>query len=105
MEAHGDVYRVLVQGGLGVDSEVGAIVDRLRRTTVDRVATRAGLPRSVAVEVALYGWVCFTENACLEWLRRREDSGPPDLDRAALVRLLSGALTGAIAGCGEVADA
>lgn len=96
---NGDVYRVLVQGGLGVDSEVGAIVEGLRRRTMERVAERAGLRRGPAVDVALYGWVCFAENACLEWLTKKR------LGRAAMVSLLTGALVGALAGCGEKIDA
>jgi len=96
---NGDVYRVLVQGGLGVDPEVAAVVEGLRRDTMTRVADRAGLRRSPTLDVALYGWVCFAENACLDWLGRAE------VDREAMVKLLTGALLGAVAGCGEALDA
>lgn len=94
-------YRVLVQGGLGVDEQVGAIVERLRRQLVDRVLDRLGAKRSDAAELATYGWVCFCEHACLDWL------GRPSVTEDQMVALLLGALQGALAAAGvtEVSDA
>ncbi|MEC7521852.1 MAG: TetR/AcrR family transcriptional regulator [Myxococcota bacterium] len=94
VEDHGDVYRVLVQGGLGVDPEVAAIVERLRRTTVERVTSRMRVTASPALRLAIYGWVCFAEHACLEWLSQ------PEVDADAMLALLTGALAGAISGAG-----
>jgi len=96
---NGDAYRVLVQGGLGVDDEVGVIVEGLRRTSADRIARRAGLRRNQAIDLALYGWACFAEHACLEWISKR------GVSRAAMVSLLTGALMGALMGCGVQIDA
>lgn len=98
VKGNGEVYRVLVHGGLGVDSEVSAIVEGLRRTMTDRVAERAGLRRNAAVDVALYGWVCFAENACLEWLTKARVS------QATMVEVLSGALIGALTATGATVD-
>jgi AcrR family transcriptional regulator len=96
---HGAVYRVLVQGGLGVDAEVSAIVETLRRDTVTRILARAGLRPTDALELAVYGWVCFAEHACLEWLRR------PALSEDAMVQVLTGALYGAVGASGAALGA
>jgi AcrR family transcriptional regulator len=94
-------YRVLVQGGLGVDAEVGAIVEGLRRTTVERVLTRLGADATDPAELAAYGWVCFTEHACLDWL------GRPGVGEERMVAVLLGALQGALSAAGvrEMRDA
>lgn len=94
VEDNGEIYRVLVHGGVGVDPEVSAVVEGLRRQTMARVAERAGLRRSATVDVALYGWVCFAENACLEWLNKTRVS------RQTMVEVLTGALGGTLAACG-----
>ncbi|MFK7986323.1 MAG: TetR/AcrR family transcriptional regulator [Sandaracinaceae bacterium] len=93
---HGAIYRVLVQGGLGVDGEVGDIVESLRRTTVGRIVGAMGIEPTPAVSIALYGWVCFAENACLDWLGRQDA-----VSASAMVRLLAGALRGALAAAGQ----
>ncbi len=98
VRAHDGDYRVLVQGGLGVDAEVGAIVDRLRRAIAGRALTRLAVPATDATELAAYGWVCFAEHASLEWLAR------PTVDEAALISVLVGALEGALRGTTEVRD-
>lgn len=91
---HGDVYRVLVQGGLGVDPQVAEIVERLRRTTVSRVTSRMRAKPTPTLALAIYGWVCFAEHACLEWLSQ------PGVDADAMLTLLTGALAGAVGGAG-----
>lgn len=92
---HGPVFRVLIQGGLGVDDEVSGIVESLRRVTVDRIVGALGIEPSPTMSIALYGWVCFAEHACLDWLGRQDE-----VSAESMVRLLTGALRGAMAAAG-----
>ena len=52
-------------------------------------------------ELATYGWVCFAEHACLDWLAR------PNVTEDQMVALLVGALQGPLAAAGvtEMNDA
>lgn len=101
VRAHEGDYRVLVQGGLGVDAEVGAIVEKLRRLIAHRVLARLGVEPNDVTELATYGWVCFAEHACLDWLAR------PNVTEDQMVALLVGALQGPLAAAGvtEMNDA
>ncbi|MCB9614240.1 MAG: TetR/AcrR family transcriptional regulator [Sandaracinus sp.] len=84
---HPDVFRVLVQGGLGVDAEVAEIVEGTRRAAADFVRLKLGVKRpNAAVRIALAGWVAFAERACLTWLEGKEPN------EAAMKRLLVDAL-------------
>jgi AcrR family transcriptional regulator len=70
---HGAIYRALVRGGLGSDPEVGAILDRVRRVSCQRILAQLGVEESTpAMRIALVGWVAFTETACAEWLDEAE---------------------------------
>lgn len=76
-------YRAFIRGGIGMDPEVSAIVENLRRTAMQLVLGELGVTKpSPSVHVATYGWVCFAENAALEWL----EQGAPD--RAAMLTIL-----------------
>jgi AcrR family transcriptional regulator len=91
-EAHGHSFAALINGGLGADPEIAAIVDHAREAIIGRIMVEIGLstPRP-AFRVALRGWVGMVEAASIEWIARGEPS------RAVLVGLLLSALWAAIA--------
>lgn len=84
VDAHGPLFRALVRGGIGSDPESGAIVERLRATSVRRLCERAGIPLPLAplARARLHGWIGCVEAVCLDWLDHR------DLSRDAVVDLL-----------------
>lgn len=64
-------YRAFIRGGIGTDPEVSAVVEQLRRTAMLLVLSELGVSKpSTSVHIATYGWVCFAENAALEWLEQ-----------------------------------
>jgi AcrR family transcriptional regulator len=52
VQEHSAIYAALVRGGLGSDTEVNELLDRVRTTTMSRI---------------LEGWVSLIENGCAEW--------------------------------------
>ena len=68
VQEHGAIYTALVRGGLGSDTEVNALLDRVRTTTMSRILERLGVRRPSALsQIAIYGWVSLIENGCAEW--------------------------------------
>lgn len=74
---HDAIYRALLRGGLGADSQSQAIVDRVRWTTVHRVLSLLepghavptdGRPHLTAAALRIYGWVGCTEALSLAWI-------------------------------------
>ncbi|MEM9195235.1 MAG: TetR/AcrR family transcriptional regulator [Myxococcota bacterium] len=98
VRAHAGDYRVLVQGGLGVDPEVSTILARLRRELATRILSRLGVVPDSKTNLATYGWVCFAEHACLDWLDR------DDVTEGDMLGVLTGALQGALRGAGMEAS-
>jgi AcrR family transcriptional regulator len=84
VDAEGPLFRALVRGGIGSDPESGAIVERVRATSIARLRARAGLdgPLAPLERARLYGWIGHVEAVCLDWLEHR------DLPREAIVDLL-----------------
>ncbi|MBT8480824.1 MAG: TetR/AcrR family transcriptional regulator [Myxococcales bacterium] len=68
VQTHRAIYRALVRGGLGSDTEVNALLDRVRVTSMERILERLGVgePSSLS-RIAIYGWVSLVENSCAEW--------------------------------------
>lgn len=90
VHAHSAIYRALLRGGLGADSQSQAIVDRVRWTTVHRVLALLepghciptdGRPLATAAGLRLYGWVGCTEALSVAWI----DGG---LERARIRTLM-----------------
>lgn len=85
------IFRAMVGGSVGTDPEVHAIVERVRARGLGHVAKRLGVEQPAGLfQVALYGWVCFTEAACLAWLDQ------PDVSEDELVELLVQSLAPAL---------
>ena len=76
------LYRTLLRGGIGMDPEVHRIVERVRRTVLERVRRLLGRAPEPLMDLRLYGWLGFVEHTSLEWLEGRtassEDAPPGD---------------------------
>lgn len=85
------IYQAIVHGGIGSDQEMEAILERVRRVSLDRVRDILGVPAPApALRILLFGWIGFTETAALEWSKER------DLPAAELVDMLTRALTSSL---------
>ena len=68
VQEHRGIYAALVRGGLGSDTEVNELLDRVRVTSMRRVVDRLGIEQPSALgQIAIYGWVSLVENASAEW--------------------------------------
>ncbi len=69
VQDNGPIYQALVRGGLGSDTEVNALLDRVRARAHDIIVERLGIvaPSSLT-QIAIYGWVSFVENGAAEWV-------------------------------------
>jgi AcrR family transcriptional regulator len=90
--ARASAFSSLMRGGLGVDPEVEAIVDRTRAAIADMVLDGAGLTDAPpAFQLAARAWVGTVEAASLQWIDR------PDPTRPALIRMMVAALAALLA--------
>lgn len=62
------LYRTLLRGGIGLDPEVDAIVESVRRTVLERVRRLLSCAPDPHLDLRLYGWLGFVEHTSLEWL-------------------------------------
>ena len=68
VQEHSAIYTALVRGGLGSDTEVNELLDRVRTTTMSRIFERLGIHQPSGLsEIAIYGWVSLIENGCAVW--------------------------------------
>ena len=81
------IYHALVRGGLGGDTEVDALLDRVRHEMANRVIGVVGLTAEPLTLVAVRGWISFAETAAAEWLDQ------PSIEEEELVALLGDTLT------------
>lgn len=89
VQARATAFSALMRGGLGVDAEVGAIIDRTRNAIAAMVLDGAGLTtESAPFRAAARAWVGAVEAASLDWLEHH------DLERDALISLMVGGLAG-----------
>lgn len=90
IEEHERGYIMLMQGGIGSDPEVRAIVDDTRERFIRRIL--GGVDNaSPALRLAVRGWIGFVEGATLDWARDRS------LGRERLHTLLLGSFRAALA--------
>lgn len=88
VEDHEQGYVMLMQGGIGSDGEVRAIVDATRDRFVRRIL--GGDDRGPAMALAVRGWIGFVEGATLRWLEDRA------VGRETLRELYAGSLAAAV---------
>jgi AcrR family transcriptional regulator len=95
VDAHAESYGTLMRSA-GAVPEVRELIDRVRRTTADRIV--AGLageePPTAALRAAVRGWLGFTDGVLEDWLEHR------DLARGDIRSLLLGTLLGAVTAAG-----
>jgi AcrR family transcriptional regulator len=89
VEENPDSYTSLVRGAASGDAEMRAIFDQTRASLAGRVITVVqdmGLTMGPRAELAVHGWVAFTEACVIGWL------GKHGIDRRQLLDLLAKAL-------------
>ena len=88
-----DNYTSLVRGAASGDAEMRAIFDETRSTMAGRIVSvlsELGLPLAPRAELAVHGWVAFTEECVIRSLDGDVDGAVRD--REALLDLLTKAL-------------
>jgi AcrR family transcriptional regulator len=71
VEEHEASFLTLLQGGIGRDREVYAIIDDVRRAFVDVTLSRMGALNTPVQRTLVRGWVGMVEAASLEWAVRK----------------------------------
>ncbi len=64
-------FLTLLQGGIGRDREVYAIIDDVRRAFVDVTLSRMGALKNPVQRTLVRGWVGMVEAASLEWAEHK----------------------------------
>jgi AcrR family transcriptional regulator len=74
VERHAKAYIALLRGGVGVDSQVVAIMDSVRQTYVQRIlqSLMGEVTLHPAQLIAINGWIGFVEATSIAWLERRD---------------------------------
>jgi AcrR family transcriptional regulator len=104
VERHPRGFVHVLRSGVGFDPEVAKIVDKTRRTMVDRVLGAIHAEEEPAIALAVHGWIGFAEITSVRWLEKKT------IDRATLVELLASSLSAIVMGAralkvtGEVVD-
>ena len=89
VEENPDNYKSLVRGAAAGDAQMRAIFDETRATLAGRIIDVLGdldLPLGPRAQLAVHGWVAFTEECVIRWI----DAGTHDRD--ALIEMLTKAL-------------
>src|SRR5579875_2979 len=71
VEENPDNYKSLVRGAASGDAEMRAIFDATRTTLARRISTvlgGLGLTLGPRAELAVHGWVAFTEECVIRWI-------------------------------------
>lgn len=98
VEQNSKAFLTLMRSGVGVDPEIGKLLEKTRRALVARILEDGlGLKKPPPlVRLGLRAWIGFVEGASLDWLDHR------DVDRDALRTLLAKALASALEAAGAV---
>jgi AcrR family transcriptional regulator len=97
VEENPDSYKSLVRGAASGDTDLRSIFDETRATIAGRIVAmlgQLGLPLGPRAELAVHGWVAFTEECVIRWL---------DMvmcDREALLDVLTSALPAVVIAAG-----
>jgi AcrR family transcriptional regulator len=98
VEQNDKAFLTLMRSGVGVDPEVGKLLEKCRRALVQRILEQGlGMKKAPpVVRLALRAWIGFVEAASIEWVERR------DVDRVTLRSLLASALGSALITAGVI---
>ena len=90
VEQHARAYRALMRGGVGIDSEVAAIVDEVRLKYARRILQGflGDAEPTPLVRIAVSGWIGFVEALSVAWLEGHE-IGKEALCELAVTTLLA----------------
>ncbi len=96
VQTHRESFSALMNGGLGADPQISAIVDHAREAIIGRIMLELGLrePRPT-FRMALRGFIGAAEAASIEWLRHGADNRYPVL-MVLLSSLYAAVMTAAI---------
>lgn len=92
IENNSAIYRALIRGGVGVDGEVHAIVERVRQGVVRQLIGVVYPSASPRLRLHVVGWVGFVEASSLDWLIHR------DLPREVFLQCLTESLPNLLQG-------
>ena len=77
------IYKIIIRGGIGADTEVQAETNRVREYFILQVLASKPKPKPKPIEkIALSGWIAFIESATAEWI------GQPSISCKEFVELL-----------------
>jgi AcrR family transcriptional regulator len=74
-ERHGPAYVTLMNGGIGADAEVAAVIEETRRVFIDRMLegreAATGQRTDALVRLTVRGFIGLIEATCIEWIANR----------------------------------
>ena len=100
VEGNARAFAMLMRTGVGVDASVRAILERARKTLVERIVRGIGdvpAPMPPALRLALRGWIGMVEAASLDWVEHERDL-PRGVLRDALASVFAVTLESTLAG-------
>ena len=62
------LFKALVRGGVGTDSETANVVEGVREALAARLLSLTNAPESPEQGLRLYGWLGMAEFICIRWL-------------------------------------
>ena len=62
------LFKALVRGGVGTDSETANVVEGVREALATRLLSLTNAPKSPEQGLRLYGWLGMAEFICIRWL-------------------------------------
>jgi AcrR family transcriptional regulator len=78
VDEHGPAYLGLMTSGVGIDPEIGGIVEEARAEFLERtmrgLTTALGAPLKPFADIALHGWIGLVEASTLAWLKRKDNA-------------------------------
>ena len=101
VEENPDNYTSLVRGAASGDADMRAIFDATRATMANRIVTVVGglgLALGPRADLAVHGWVAFAEECVIRWIGTLPT---PELDRDALLELLTKSLPAVALAAGD----
>jgi AcrR family transcriptional regulator len=71
-EREGPAFVSMLRGGVGMDSEVGRVIEETRGLFLQRLLEGIPAAPSPVLRLSLRGWLGFVEAATIDWLEHRD---------------------------------